>query len=297
MRETMKYKLLLAGKNKTVIDDIFAILGVGDDLEFVTTSMRPEDIHSHIRFYQPDAFCYCISNETSDNLHSMVPLKRKLEKELISLIVVGTEDECADFERMLPNIADIIIPKPSSISIVGQAVTKHLKERREEEERKRQEEEEKRRQEEEKRAEEERKRQEEEEKQRREKDKNRRKHILIIDDDSGMLKTIKEQLHEQYDVATAISGKIALKFLEKKTTDLILLDYEMPIETGPEVLQKLREKEETKNIPVIFLTGMREKAKIAQVLSMKPQGYLLKPIEHDILITKIEGTLQGEYNE
>lgn len=284
----MKYKLLLAGKNMTIIDDIFSILG--NDLDFITTSMRTEDILSHIRFYKPDAFCYCISNETSDNLHSMVPLKRRLEQEKISLIVVGVEEECADFERMLPNIADIIIPKPSSISVVGQAITKHLKQRRDEEEKQRQEEEAKQ-------AEEEKKRQEEEEKKRREEEKNRRKHVLIIDDDSGMLKTIKEQLHEQYDVATAISGKIALKFLEKKTTDLILLDYEMPVETGPEVLQKLREKDETKNIPVIFLTGMREKAKIAQVLSMKPQGYLLKPIEHDILITKIESTLQGVYDE
>lgn len=58
------------------------------------------------------------------------------------------------------------------------------------------------------------------------------KNILVIDDDARMLKVIKLHLHEKYDVATAISGKIALKFLETKHTDLILLDYAMPDENG-----------------------------------------------------------------
>ena len=68
------------------------------------------------------------------------------------------------------------------------------------------------------------------------KEENRRKHVLVIDDDPIMLKVVKEHLHENYDVATAISGKIAYKFLESKSTDIILLDYEMPGEDGPDVL-------------------------------------------------------------
>ena len=45
-----------------------------------------------------------------------------------------------------------------------------------------------------------------------------RHHILIVDDSPLMLKTLKEYLHEEYDVATAVSGKVALKFLERKKT-------------------------------------------------------------------------------
>ena len=115
-----------------------------------------------------------------------------------------------------------------------------------------------------------------------------KKHILVIDDDPIMLRLIKTELKDEYNVATAISGKIALNFLQKKKTDLILLDYEMPEENGPAVLEKIRKIDELKDIPVVFLTGINEKEKIQRVLSMKPQGYLLKPIEHDKLLATIQ---------
>lgn len=115
----------------------------------------------------------------------------------------------------------------------------------------------------------------------------RRKHILVVDDDVRILKMLKVHLQD-YDVATAISGKLALKFLETKTTDLILLDYEMPGEKGPEVLKKLRDNDKTKDIPVIFLTGVAEKDKIEEVLLMQPQGYLLKPINRTKLLETIK---------
>lgn len=93
----------------------------------------------------------------------------------------------------------------------------------------------------------------------------RRRHILVVDDDVRVLRLLKVHLQD-YDVATAINGKLALKFLENKTTDLILLDYEMPGENGPEVLKKLRANEKTKDIPVIFLTGVADSEKIQEVL-------------------------------
>lgn len=106
-----------------------------------------------------------------------------------------------------------------------------------------------------------------------------------------MLKLIKEHLHEDYDIATAINGKLALKFLEKKRTDLIFLDYEMPDMNGPQVLEKIRENQELSDIPVVFLTGISEREKIEKVLSMKPQGYVLKPIDREKLITTIKNVL------
>jgi len=115
----------------------------------------------------------------------------------------------------------------------------------------------------------------------------RKKHILVVDDNVMMLKLIKEHLHEKYDVATAVSGKVALKFLERRTTDLILLDYIMPQENGIAILEKLRAKEETKDIPVIFLTGETERKKIKEALCLKPQGYLLKQVDHDKLMEEI----------
>lgn len=116
----------------------------------------------------------------------------------------------------------------------------------------------------------------------------RRKHVLIVDDDAMMLKLMKEYLHEKYDVATALNGKIALKFLERKQTDLILLDYEMPGENGPAVLEQLRASVDTRDIPVIFLTGVTEGKKIQEALALKPQSYLLKPIQRGKLVEAIQ---------
>ena len=112
-----------------------------------------------------------------------------------------------------------------------------------------------------------------------------------------MLQTSESILHryrylrDKYEVVIVPSGSVALKFLETKTTDLILLDYEMPGESGPEVLEKLRQNPATADIPVLFLTGVTERSKIAKAISLKPQGYLLKPIDREKLFDAIEKTI------
>ncbi len=115
-----------------------------------------------------------------------------------------------------------------------------------------------------------------------------RKHVLVVDDDPMMLKLIKEQLKDNYAVGTAVSGHLAMKFLENKKTDLIILDYEMPLENGAMVLKRIRRNPELSKLPVIFLTGVSAREKIKQVVDLKPQGYLLKPIEKEKLIAIIK---------
>ena len=69
---------------------------------------------------------------------------------------------------------------------------------------------------------------------------NKKKHILIVDDDSRVLRLLKGYLSGRYELATAINGKVAMNFLETKKTDLVLLDYEMPTENGAAVLEQIR---------------------------------------------------------
>ncbi len=118
-----------------------------------------------------------------------------------------------------------------------------------------------------------------------------KKHILVIDDDRAILKMLKAALSEQYDVTTTITGKIAEKFLETKNADLILLDYEMPGESGPEVLKKLRANDKSKDIPVVFLTGVADSERIRSVLELSPRGYMLKPINIERLTSTIKGII------
>lgn len=115
-----------------------------------------------------------------------------------------------------------------------------------------------------------------------------RKTILIVDDDPSYLGLVREWLKGTYKVAMANSGLQAIKWLGKNKADLILLDHEMPVTTGPQVLEMLRSEEETKNIPVIFLTGKGDKESVMAVVALKPEGYFLKTIEREELLAKLK---------
>ena len=84
------------------------------------------------------------------------------------------------------------------------------------------------------------------------------KSILIVDDDAVVLRTMKEGLSGTWKVYGANSGLNAMRILEKKEIDLILLDYEMPDMNGPQVLQEIRRKPSCASVPVFFLTGLQD---------------------------------------
>ncbi len=118
-----------------------------------------------------------------------------------------------------------------------------------------------------------------------------RKCILAVDDSGILLRSVKAMLEKEYDVAVANSGMMAIKQAKKKAPDLILLDYEMPEWDGRRTLEEIRGDEDLKDIPVVFLTAVADKANIAAVLNLRPSGYLLKPIEQQVLIDTIEKSL------
>lgn len=120
-----------------------------------------------------------------------------------------------------------------------------------------------------------------------------RKHVLIVDDDATTLRSIKAMLEDRYDISVAISGAKAITVIGKKRPDVILLDYEMPVCDGKMTLEMIRQDEDFKDIPVIFLTGLGDKEHITAVLSLKPAAYLLKPAVRGKLIEAIEKATAG----
>ncbi len=103
-----------------------------------------------------------------------------------------------------------------------------------------------------------------------------KKSILVVDDDPNFLSLIRTWLKLNYKVSLASSGMQAIKWLGKNKVDLILLDYEMPVTTGPQVLEMLRSDSETEKIPVMFLTGKSDRESVMKVVALKPEGYFLK---------------------
>lgn len=116
----------------------------------------------------------------------------------------------------------------------------------------------------------------------------RKKSVLIVDDDVSYMSMIMEWLKGKYRVSLANSGMEAITWLAGNTPDLILLDYEMPITPGPQVLQMIKSSVKTADIPVIFLTGKGDKESIMSVLALKPAGYLLKTIDQEGLLKALD---------
>lgn len=121
-----------------------------------------------------------------------------------------------------------------------------------------------------------------------------KKKILVVDDSGIMLRNIKRWLEDKYQVILANSGAMAIKYLATNRPDLVLLDYEMPVIDGSQVLQMIRTETEFCDIPVIFLTGKNDKESIMKVLELKPEGYLLKSMEPAKIIQEIDNFFEKQ---
>ena len=122
---------------------------------------------------------------------------------------------------------------------------------------------------------------------------NRKKSILIVDDDITYMRMIYDWLSPYYHVGMVASGIQAIKYLAKNKVDLVLLDYEMPVANGPQVLEMLRSESDSGTIPVMFLTGKNDRDSVMSVIDLKPVDYLLKTIDKKSLMEKLEAFFKG----
>jgi len=132
-----------------------------------------------------------------------------------------------------------------------------------------------------------------------------KKKILAVDDEPNNLKMLNLILSDDYDVMFAVDGVKAIEVAIAHRPDLILLDIMMPDMNGYEVCKKLMERQETKDIPVIFVTAMSEIADEAHGFDVGAVDYIHKPISAPILLRRIEThlslvkmhTLEKSYEE
>jgi DNA-binding response OmpR family regulator len=118
--------------------------------------------------------------------------------------------------------------------------------------------------------------------------------VLVIDDDTTLLKMANELLAETYTVSLAKSGGEAVSLLEKGfAPDIILLDIVMPFMNGYETLERLRKIPEVEDIPVIFLTGLSETEAELRGLQSGAVDYITKPFVKDILLTRLAMHLEN----
>jgi sigma-B regulation protein RsbU (phosphoserine phosphatase) len=111
--------------------------------------------------------------------------------------------------------------------------------------------------------------------------------VLAVDDTPENLDVVKGLLSDDYVVKAATSGGMALKIIEKQKPDLILLDIMMPGMDGYEVCRRLKENDETRDIPVIFLTAMEQTTDEAQGFELGAADYITKPVNPPILKARV----------
>ena len=115
-----------------------------------------------------------------------------------------------------------------------------------------------------------------------------KRKILVVDDSLTIRQGMKNLLEEDYDVAMVDSGVAAIRCIILDRPDLVLLDYEMPVCNGKQVLEMLRSENSFEGLPLIFLTGRTDPETVRNLVSMRPDGYLAKYLKPEEIKKKID---------
>ena len=122
----------------------------------------------------------------------------------------------------------------------------------------------------------------------------KRRSILVIDDDKVTLSMVKEVFSDEFNVVTARDGHEGIEKAIEWRPDIILLDIIMPDMDGFSTLMLLKDIDETRDIPVMMFSVVREKSKIFQAIRDGAQDFILKPFTPESLLVKIRKTLYSE---
>lgn len=117
--------------------------------------------------------------------------------------------------------------------------------------------------------------------------------ILIVDDETDIVSTVQYRLKScKYDVITADNGQEGLEKAAKEKPDLILLDINMPVMNGHEMLERLRGRPDLKSIPVIMLTAYSDRTDVSKAAELGISNYVTKPFDFAELTEKISNALE-----
>ncbi len=228
--------------------------------------------------FHPHVVVICLQNEFHEDRETYYVLKDKAEYRHLPVLVLGRDEDCALFHDKIRLHNEVVLERPLNMDVFMETLREMADQSiaHDEEQKKREEQMESKPVDETKPAQ-----------PATENPSNQRKSILVVDDDVRMLNVIKLYLQELYDVTVVPNGKLALKFLEKKHADMVLLDYLMPEMSGPQVLEQIRTGLRNPDVPVLFLTGVSDKDMVIQSLRFSPSGYLLKPVTRETLLERV----------
>jgi len=116
--------------------------------------------------------------------------------------------------------------------------------------------------------------------------------VLIVDDTETNIDILLELLSDKYDIMVALDGKSAIDIANEDKIDLILLDIMMPEMDGYEVCKYLKENQDTKDIPVIFITAKTDEDSIEKAYEVGGIDYVTKPFKPRELLARVKTHLE-----
>lgn len=120
-----------------------------------------------------------------------------------------------------------------------------------------------------------------------------REKILIIDDDRALVLLLTQKMIKAgYEVISAFDGVQGLRLVFQENPSLIVLDIRFPAGGGIETLKKIKASSKTMSIPVLIITGYDEPQIRQKVLENNGADFLVKPIDPNLLIDKINKILR-----
>lgn len=120
-----------------------------------------------------------------------------------------------------------------------------------------------------------------------------RKKILIAEDSSTIRAIVEHKLSRNgFEVITAKDGEEAWRKIRETKPDLILLDVIMPAMDGFQVLSKIKQEEDLRDIPIIFLTSKGMETDMVKGFELGAVGYIVKPFSPDVLLARVSGLLK-----
>jgi len=118
--------------------------------------------------------------------------------------------------------------------------------------------------------------------------------ILVAEDERDIRELIAFTLkYHGFEVISAENGEQALQLAAEAKPDLLLLDVRMPRLSGYEVCQKVKEREDMRHIPVVFLSAKGQESEIVQGRQVGAVDYILKPFSPQELATRLKALLDG----
>ena len=118
-------------------------------------------------------------------------------------------------------------------------------------------------------------------------------HVLVVEDEDSLATLLQYNLQKEgYEVSLAGDGEEALLMVDERLPDLIVLDWMLPKVSGIEVCRRLRQRNETRNVPIIMLTARGEESDRVRGLDTGADDYLVKPFSMTELTARIRAVLR-----